>query len=435
MDLRDKKTKITFYHGMKTIGGTYIEVSYKGYSIYFDFGAEYNSKVDEKSLKGLDDILSFNLSPKLQGIYDRKIHDEEDELYKNKAVFVSHVHLDHSKMINYLDDQIPLYMSNDSKKLLRALNQKETFLFKNELSDRKTRDIIGLDYNYVINIGELEVEFVRVDHDGYGACGLIITSPDMKIAYTGDIRFHGYRPQDSNTFLEKAKNADILIMEGVSVSFDDEEKYIAKQGQSIKVFTNENDLVDEFSNIIAKNKDRQITFNYYEANIERIIKIKEVVEKYGRKLVLDEYYANILKTVCNLDIYYYCRENCNFKLNEEYRVEMKDLFNDKSNYLWQLPYEYDDFRSKLLEDSLYIHCDSSPLGPFDVNYYDFIESFLNNKVQIIELKCSGHASPRDLNKIIDSIKPKILIPIHSQKPEMLYNKYGDRILPGRKQTI
>ena len=30
-----------------------------------------------------------------------------------------------------------------------------------------------------------------VDHDAYGACGLLIETPEMKIAYSGDLRLHG----------------------------------------------------------------------------------------------------------------------------------------------------------------------------------------------------------------------------------------------------
>ena len=51
------------------------------------------------------------------------------------------------------------------------------------------------------------------------------------------------------------------------------------------------------------------------------------------------------------------------------------------------------------------------------------------------LPCSGHARPYDLIKIIDLISPKLLVPIHSYRPEKLYNKNGDRLLPSKGQTI
>jgi len=38
-------------------------------------------------------------------------------------------------------------------------------------------------------------------------------------------------------------------------------------------------------------------------------------------------------------------------------------------------------------------------------------------------------------KIINLIKPKLLVPIHSYKPERLYNEHGERLLPKKNQTI
>ena len=40
---------------------------------------------------------------------------EETGEYENTAVFLSHAHLDHSRMINYLDPAIPLYTLKRNK--------------------------------------------------------------------------------------------------------------------------------------------------------------------------------------------------------------------------------------------------------------------------------------------------------------------------------
>ncbi|MGL6227589.1 MAG: MBL fold metallo-hydrolase RNA specificity domain-containing protein, partial [Culicoidibacterales bacterium] len=49
--------------------------------------------------------------------------------------------------------------------------------------------------------------------------------------------------------------------------------------------------------------------------------------------------------------------------------------------------------------------------------------------------CSGHAHPRDLIRVIDMIEPKVLVPIHSFKPERLTNRFGSVLLPEKGQTI
>lgn len=73
MDLKDKKTKIKFYEGMRTIGGTVIEVIYEDYSIIFDFGAIFDPNIDESKLNDLESILDNNLAPRLKGVYDKNI--------------------------------------------------------------------------------------------------------------------------------------------------------------------------------------------------------------------------------------------------------------------------------------------------------------------------------------------------------------------------
>lgn len=116
------KTVITFHSGILTIGGTIIEVAYRDAHVFFDFGTEYRPELDlvDESLRTL---LDHRLIPHLNGIYDTRlsntndlIQEETTKKIQHTAVFLSHAHLDHSKMINYLDPAIPLYTLDDTKK-------------------------------------------------------------------------------------------------------------------------------------------------------------------------------------------------------------------------------------------------------------------------------------------------------------------------------
>lgn len=415
---------------MRTIGGTIIEVNYDKDSIYFDFGAEFKPEIEEKGISGLDDLINYELALDLKGIYDRKYTHESPQLYENKAVFISHIHLDHTKMINYIDEKIPVYASRDTVNLLKALNINRDFIYNNPKLKENTRKLCPVAYGEKIYLGQIQVEFIRVDHDGYGACGFLIKTPDLSIAYTGDIRFHGYRKEDSQNFIEKAKNCDILIIEGVSVSFIDKlDDY--ESGKEIR----EVDLIDQFDRILKENKDKQVSFNYYEANIERLLEIEKLSRKNNRLLVLNDFYAYVLKEVTGQEVHFYGDDFDRYKLDKSLRIETDSLLKDESKYLWQLPKKNLFLLENMIEGGSYIHCDADPLGEFDINYKPFMELFKKHKINVIELKCSGHAFPKDLLYIIDQIRPNLLVPIHSQKPEMLYNKYGSRLLPEKNQTI
>ena len=68
-------------------------------------------------------------------------------------------------------------------------------------------------------------------------------------------------------------------------------------------------------------------------------------------------------------------------------------------------------------------------GDFDPNYQPFLDLLAEKHIEFVRLSCSGHAKPDDLDRIIAMIEPKCLVPIHTLKPELLVNPYGDRILP------
>jgi len=111
------------------------------------------------------------------------------------------------------------------------------------------------------------------------------------------------------------------------------------------------------------------------------------------------------------------------------------LLNDEEKFFWQLDTLALKHLNKLKEGGIYIHCDASPLGDFDPAYAPFIKNFEDHKIEFVRASCSGHARPYDLIEIINRIKPKLLVPIHSYRPEKLYNEFGDVLLPEKKQTI
>ena len=431
MELKDKKTKITFHNGILTIGGTIIEIAYEDSHIFFDFGSEYNPK-DPVQPKNLQDLLDLKLVPYLNNMFDPSIplkgFESKEDSFKNTAVFLSHVHLDHSKIVNYLNPSIPLYTLEGTKSLLNTLNINDDFLFplyKNE--GKNTREIVGVKENDIINVGKIEVKVMPVDHDAYGACGLLIKTPDLVISYTGDIRLHGYREKDTLNFCKESENCDVLLIEGVSVSFQEVDEEV-----TTNEISNEPELIDKINEIVKNNTNKQITFNYYISNIERI---KKIIETNPRKVVLGAYYSYVVKEATGFQSYYYQLDDKDYGLDENYKIDFQRLLDDEGDFFWQLDTLAMNYIDKLKEGGIYIHSNAVPLGDFDPAYEKFLKKFEDNNVQFERISCSGHAHPKDLIKIINLINPKLLVPIHSYHPERLYNEGGDRLLPEKGQTI
>ena len=143
--------------------------------------------------------------------------------------------------------------------------------------------------------------------------------------------------------------------------------------------------------------------------------------------------AALLKEVIQKEAHYYYRDGAP-KLDEldpTLEISYQTLLEDTSKYLWQAV----DHFERLQEGSLYIHSDAQPLGDFDPNYQPFLDLLAEKHIEFVRLSCSGHAKPDDLDRIIAMIEPKCLVPIHTLKPELLVNPYGDRILPYRGEKI
>ncbi|MFR4584063.1 MBL fold metallo-hydrolase [Clostridium cadaveris] len=431
MALKDKKTKITFHNGILTIGGTIIEIAYEDSHIFFDFGSEYNPKLPVQPTE-LNGLIDAGLVPYINNMFDPRIpvkgFESKEDSFKNTAVFLSHVHLDHSKIINYLNPSIPLYTLEGTKSLLNTLNIKNDFLFPLHVNEGKnTRDIVGVKENEVIEVGDIKVKVMPVDHDAYGASGLLITTPDLVISYTGDIRLHGYRKHDTLNFCKESENCDVLLIEGVSVSFQEVDEKISSDE-----ILNEKELLKTINEIVNSNPNKQITFNYYISNIERI---SNIIKTNSRKVVLDSYYAYVLKEATGYEAYYYELDGKDYGLDRGLKIEFEDLLNDEGEFFWQLDTLAMNHINKLKEGGIYIHSNAVPLGDFDPAYEPFVNSFAEYNVEFVRASCSGHAHPYDLIEIINLIKPKLLVPIHSYHPERLYNESGDVLLPEKGQTI
>ena len=429
--LKDKKTKITFHNGILTIGGTIIEIAYEDSHIFFDFGSEYDP-ASPKQPKDLQDLLDMNLVPYLDNMFDPSIelkgYESKEDNFKDTAVFLSHVHLDHSKIINYLNPSVPLYMLEGTKSLLNTLNINNDFLFPlHNQGDSNVRDIVGVKENEVVQVGKIKVKVMPVDHDAYGASGLLIETPDLVISYTGDIRLHGYRKDATLNFCKESENCDVLLIEGVTVSFQE-----LNENARVPEDENEINLIEKINNIVKENPNKQITFNYYISNIERILNI---IKTNPRTVVLDAYYSYVVKHATGVQSYYYQLDDKDYGLDKSYEVEFEKLLQDEGSYFWQLDTLAIEHFDRLKENGIYIHSNATPLGDFDPKYAPFIKRFEDNNIEFKLVGCSGHAYPFDLIEIIDLIKPKLLVPIHSYHPERLYNKSGERLLPEKKQTI
>ena len=119
-------TKINFYNGLTEIGGTFVSVETKKAKCMFDFGFAEQNRIDDKMNIRMEsvaeDSIRLGILPKEDGIYDKRVAEKMQVLpygeTKQECFFViSHMHIDHMGGLGMLHKDIPVYMSEESKRL------------------------------------------------------------------------------------------------------------------------------------------------------------------------------------------------------------------------------------------------------------------------------------------------------------------------------
>ena len=86
--------------------------------------------------------------------------------------------------------------------------------------------------------------------------------------------------------------------------------------------------------------------------------------------------------------------------------------------------------------SLYVHMDGAPLGDYDPSFAVFYTMLDTIGIHYERCGLGGHAEPYYLRHTVDVIEPKILVPLHSFRPEQLVSEHaGKIILPEVGDTI
>lgn len=439
----EKKTEIKFYSGTRKIGGTVISIEYGDNRIILDFGrgiTPLGFVADNISQDIIKKYLRLGILPKIDGFYsennildEMKISPFEQE-GKDTKVFISHLHLDHMQHMGLIDENIQVYMTEDSLKLYELLEE----VGEGVVGKRKYSII---HYGETLKFGDICVTSLRVDHDVMGASAYFVKTPDLTILYSGDLRLSGSHPEWTlNMAYEASKlGVNLLILESTTVG-NDEMQFDLKKEAPIS----EKDLTLRIVEELREKKETAF-FNIYHRNIDRIIEFYEASKKLNRKLALELPSAYIAKNIIGINDFYiiedkkleidkFSKEAVAFYNNSK-KVSLKTISLEGSEYIIQ-----NSFHNiiRLLdidfEKAVYIHSNGTPLGDYDPSYKSMKELLSKLGIEYKYLGSAGHAAPKDLKYIAEIIKPHWFIPIHGFYPENIHIDCGIRFLPEEGKT-
>jgi len=447
---------LTFYGGANEIGGNKILLEDKGAKIYLDFGESFDFGEDffydflsPRAANGLEVFFEFGLLPKVPKLYSKAMLQFTDFPYKKPdvdAVFISHSHSDHVGHLPFLDEGIPVYMGHGTKRIIETYTKLYPQLYNigehDDLRLFKTGD--------KIKVKHLVVEPIHVEHSIPGAYGFIIHTSKGAIVYSGDFRVHGPMKRFSKEFLEKAAASKpiALLIEGTRMGSDVEHNFTEEE-------------VEEKATKIIKASKGTVFVDFSMSNVDRFMSFYKAAVKNKRKVVVDTRFAYILKalkekipvlpdvlTDPNIRVYYRIAKTCSFT-EMDYSPWEREFFHKKITF-----HEVAKAQKKyVMHLGFYKLMELVYIQPKNADFiYSSSEHFLEgeeNKDKKRVLKnwvehfhmgwhtahCSGHASKKDLEQAVKTIKPKLVIPIHTQNPEEYKKIHKNVLLPEKGETV
>ncbi|MFX0028398.1 MAG: MBL fold metallo-hydrolase [Candidatus Hermodarchaeota archaeon] len=502
-------TSITVYDGAKTIGGNKIYINEKEKGLFLDFGMNFKKYslyfqeyLSSRGNRGIFDLIHLNLIPKLN-IYRRDLIPSDLDISKFpkltiNAILLSHAHMDHFGNIGLLNSRYPIVLSPSTLAILKGLldcskamlgSDVAYYSLKKQKTDgriletERNRDI-GRNFICTEKIsGEFEdyieervkkrttlekgnIEYLKespldfeitpfeIDHSIFGSTAYLV-SGETTIAYTGDFRLHGEKGEYSEKFVNQAKNASVLIIEGTRTAKED--------------ISESEEIVFENCRRTAEVAKGLIIADFSARNFERLETFQKIAIKLGRSLVIpskDAYLLNALEKADGInrikDLYIYndlksIKRNWEtILLNDQpyiQTIDPKEISRDPENFI--ICFSYLDMKNLLdinPPTGTYIYSSSEAFE--EESEFDFVRlnnwlNYFNFKIygfKIIEEKgkekpiftkgfhASGHASKKDLIWAIDTIDPEIIIPVHTDNPEWFKETYENAVMLEDGQT-
>lgn len=382
--MMEPQTTLTFFNlGNPT--GLKFAVEHRGARALFDFGREHDPAgspfaqgLEPRPGRELDDLLAMGVAPRLDGVYDR--------WDGRTSLFLSHLHLDHTGLVPFVHPEVPLYYPAAMEDVRAACAE------AGEVPWRAPAGTALAD-GARVRVGEIEVQAVAVDHDVPGATGYLIRTPELVIAYTGDHRWHGLRPELTAAYARAARGADVLVQEGVGLAWEEPEEAAPRLSEA--------EVHAAFEATLARTHGLLVV-NLYPMNRERVAAFGAACRRQGRRLVMEPEAARIADWPGVLD-------------------DLEAVRRRPEAFCVQL-----GFRSlPVLLDlappagSVYVHCDGPPLGPFDPAHRVMHVWIERLGLELLSLRSSGHSRRADIERMVGEVRPRVVIPVHSSAPERL----------------
>lgn len=395
--------KVLIHRGSHEIGGNCVELESSGQRIVLDLGrplwADREEDIPLPPVAGL----RTGEDPTLLGIV------------------LSHPHQDHYGLLEEVPPSIPVYIGEAAARILA-----EATFFGVTGMTRTPRDYLR--DRVPFEIGPFRVTPFLTDHSAFDAYSLLIEADGRRLFYTGDFRGHGRKAALFERLLrEPPAEIDVLLTEGTQVrSSKDTTRSLPTEGEV------EEKLVGTFRDLQGM---ALVVFSAQ--NIDRLVTVYRAALKAHRSLVVDLYTATIARATGRpsipqpghsaLRVFVPLSQRIRVKESEEFhrvneikksRIYIEDLARDPSSYvlLYRQSMGKALARGGCLNDAGLVW--SLWEGYLQEESGKRLKAFLREQdIPLLPIHTSGHASIKDLIRLVEALSPTRVVPMHTEAPE------------------
>lgn len=377
--------------GVEEIGKNMTAIQYKDDIIIIDIGFQFK----DENTPGIDYILPNT----------KYIEENRDKV---KAVIVTHGHLDHIGGIPYVMPRIgnpPLYSRNLTTVMIKKRQE--------EFPHVPPLDIRVVEKDETIKIGGLKVKFFAVTHTIPDAMGVIIETPYGSIVHTGDLKLdhdNGIPTEEEEAEWSKFDKEKVLLLMADSTN-------VENPGFSIPEKTVHKNIEE-----IIKNVKGRLIIATFASLLERMLKIIEFAEKYGKKVVVE---GRSMKN--NIEI---CKHLGLLKAKKDtiITVDQLDMYPPERIIILATGAQGDEFAAMMRmsnkthkqikitkRDTILL---SSSIVPGNERAVQKLKDNLSRQgahiihYRIADVHSSGHANRDETAWIHKKIKPRFFMPVH-----------------------
>ena len=397
--------------GAHEIGGNCVELEADGQRLLLDLGRPLSAGPDDDVPLPAVAGLETGGAPSLLGI------------------IISHGHLDHYGLLERAHPDIPVYMGKAAARILAEA----AFFLRNPVVPKPSgflKDGLPLD------IGPFRVTPYLVDHSAFDAYALLVEAGGKRMFYTGDLRGHGRKASLLKRLIDDPpRDVDTLLCEATNVREAD---------LPTGPLWTEDDLEDRFTEALQATRGLALVA-FSVQNIDRLVTVYKAAKRAGRELAVDLYSATVARAtgrssipqppgkVSNHDKY-----RVYVPLSQRIRVKDQQQFD---RVLWiknirVFPEELAGspnrfvllFRGSMMGDLRHLGNLGGLAGAkaWWSLWKGYLEDRSGQKLQrdlealavpLAVLHTSGHASVRDLRRLVDAINAQTVTYLHTEHPD------------------